>query len=185
MSRSLAQAQRLPNPKDPLKLPARSRPVGLTRRIGIHTSIAGGVENAAERAWRLGCNTFQVFSSSPRQWKPYQLATTQCAQMSGLRERYDLKPLVIHTNYLVNLASSNELFLQKSMEAFRGEVARALSLCAEYLVLHQGSFRGADREQGLRARREPGALVQQVLQAAARLDGEDIRYPVATTTTTS
>jgi deoxyribonuclease-4 len=69
--------------------------------------------------------------------------------MNRLRTKYDLKPLVIHTNYLVNLASSNELFLQKSMEAFRGEVERALSLCADYLVLHPGSFRGADREQGL------------------------------------
>lgn len=69
--------------------------------------------------------------------------------MSSLRARYDLKPLVIHANYLVNLASSTEVFLQKSMEAFRGEVMRALSLCAEYLVLHPGSFRGADREQGL------------------------------------
>src|SRR5947199_5472432 len=47
------------------------------------------------------------------------------------------------------MASSNELFLHKSMEAFRGEVERALSLCADYLVLHPGSFRGADREQGL------------------------------------
>jgi len=69
--------------------------------------------------------------------------------MHSLRTKYDLKPLVIHTNYLVNLASSNEKFLQMSMEAFRGEVVRALSLCAEYLVLHPGSFRGADREQGL------------------------------------
>jgi deoxyribonuclease-4 len=57
---------------------------------------------------------------------------------------------VIHTNYLVNLASSNDLSLHKSMEAFRGEVERALALCADYLVLHPGSFRGADREQGLR-----------------------------------
>src|SRR5579864_103264 len=69
--------------------------------------------------------------------------------MNRLRGLYDLKPLVIHTNYLVNLASSNELFLDKSMQAFRGEVERALSLCAQYLVLHPGSFRGADREQGL------------------------------------
>ena len=69
--------------------------------------------------------------------------------MNRLRARYDLKPLVIHTNYLVNLASSNELFLNKSMEAFRGEVERALALCADHLVLHPGSFRGADREQGL------------------------------------
>ncbi len=69
--------------------------------------------------------------------------------MNRLRAGYDLKPLVIHTNYLVNLASSNELFLRKSVEAFRGEMERALALCAEYLVLHPGSFRGADREQGL------------------------------------
>jgi deoxyribonuclease-4 len=65
------------------------------------------------------------------------------------RENYDLKPLVIHTNYLVNLASTTPLFLKKSIEAFRGELQRALAVCAEYLVLHPGSFRGADREAGL------------------------------------
>jgi deoxyribonuclease-4 len=136
--------------QDILQLPAPKRPPRLTsRRIGIHTSSAGGVYNAAERAYRLGCNTFQIFSSSPRQWAPYELGESQCAEMSRLRAKYDLRPLVIHANYLVNLASSNELFLQKSMEAFRGEVERAISLCAEYLVLHPGSFRGADREQGL------------------------------------
>ncbi len=136
--------------QDILNRPAPKRPPKRTsRRIGIHTSSAGGVQNAAERAYRLGCNTFQIFSSSPRQWAPYDLGQPQCDEMNRLRARYDLKPLVIHTNYLVNLASVNELFLQKSMQAFRGEVERALALCAEYLVLHPGSFRGADREQGL------------------------------------
>lgn len=136
--------------QDILKRPAPKRPPKLTsRQIGIHTSSAGGVQNAAERAYRLGCNTLQIFSSSPRQWAPYELGQPQCDEMNRLRARYDLKPLVIHTNYLVNLASSNELFLKKSMHAFRGEVERALALCADYLVLHPGSFRGADREQGL------------------------------------
>lgn len=136
--------------QDILKLPAPKHPPKLTsRRIGIHTSGAGGVENAAERAWRLGCNTFQAFSSSPRQWAPYELGSAQCDEMSRLREKYDLKPLVIHTNYLVNLASITPLFLEKSILAFRGEVERALALCADYLVLHPGSFRGANREEGL------------------------------------
>lgn len=129
--------------------PPKRHPRLTARRIGIHTSSAGGVQNAAERAYRLGCNTLQIFSSSPRQWAPYELGQPQCAEMNRLRVQYDLKPLVIHTNYLINLASSNELFLHKSMQAFRGEVQRALALCAEYLVLHPGSFRGADREQGL------------------------------------
>jgi len=136
--------------RDILKGPAPKRPPRLTsRRIGIHTSSAGGVQNAAERAYRLGCNTLQIFSSSPRQWAAYELGQPQCDEMNRLRARYDLKPLAIHTNYLVNLASSNELFLHKSMQAFRGEVERALQVCADYLVLHPGSFRGADREQGL------------------------------------
>ncbi|HET7207878.1 MAG TPA: deoxyribonuclease IV [Terriglobales bacterium] len=145
MPRSMAREQ------DILKLPPPKTPPRLTaRRIGIHTSIAGGVENAAERAYRLGCNTFQIFSTSPRQWQPYELARPQCEQMSRLREKYDLKPLVIHTNYLINLASMSEEFLAKSIEAFRGEMERAIELCADYLVLHPGSFRGASREQGLR-----------------------------------
>jgi deoxyribonuclease-4 len=142
-TRSIAREQ------DILKLPSPKRAPLTSRRIGIHTSTAGGIHNAAERAYRLGCNTLQIFSSSPRQWAPYELSAPHCAEMHRLRGHYDLKPLVIHTNYLVNLASSNQLFLEKSVEAFRGEVERALALCADYLVLHPGSFRGADREQGL------------------------------------
>src|ERR1700756_135465 len=139
-----------PTEKDPLKWPKAVRPQWRTsRRIGIHTSIAAGVENAAERAYRLGCNTFQIFSTSPRQWRPYELGRGQCETMNRLRQRYDLKPLVIHSNYLINLAATNEVFLKKSVEAFRGELERALALRAEYLVLHPGSFRGASREQGL------------------------------------
>jgi deoxyribonuclease-4 len=144
MVRSIAREQ------DILKLPVPKRPPRLTsRRIGIHTSSAGGVPNAAERAYRLGCNTFQIFSSSPRQWAPYELSLPQCDELKRLRGRYDLKPLVVHTNYLINLAATNQTFLKKSIEAFRGEVERALALCADYLVQHPGSFRGADREAGL------------------------------------
>src|SRR5262250_1524625 len=136
--------------QDILKSPPPKTPPRLTaRRIGIHTSSAGGVHNAAERAYRLGCNTFQIFSSSPRQWAPYELGHPQCDQLRLLREKYNLKPMVIHTNYLINMASVTEAFLKKSIEAFRGEIERALVLCAEYLVLHPGSFRGADRERGL------------------------------------
>jgi deoxyribonuclease IV len=140
--RSIAREQDLAHPP--------KRPPRLTsRRIGIHTSTAGGIHTAAERAYRIGCNTLQVFSSSPRQWAPYELSHPQCEEMLRLRAKYDLKPLVIHTNYLVNLASTNQLFLKKSIEAFRGEIERALAVCADYLVLHPGSFRGADREAGL------------------------------------
>lgn len=136
--------------QDILALPPPKRPPRPTaRRIGIHTSIAGGVHNAAERAYRLGCNAFQIFSTSPRQWRPYKLSRPQCDEMRRLRQKYDLHPLAIHVNYLVNLAAENQTFLEKSVIAFRGELERALGIGAEYLVLHPGSFRGTSREQGL------------------------------------
>ncbi len=132
----------------------------------MHTSTAGGVETAAERAYRLGCSALQVFSTSPRQWKPYELSASQCETMNNLRQKYDLKPLVIHANYLINPAAINREFLKKSVEAFRSELERALALCAEYLVLHPGSFRGMTREEGL-------ARVVESLAAAA--DGLDLK----------
>src|SRR5450755_806682 len=113
MPRSMAREQNTLQ-EHPPKYPPRLT----SRRIGIHTSIEGGVPNAAERAYRLGCNTLQIFSSSPRQWAPYDLARPQCDEMRRLREKYDLRPLVIHTNYLVNLAATSEVFLKKSIEAF-------------------------------------------------------------------
>jgi deoxyribonuclease-4 len=154
--------------KDILKLipPPKTPPPLSSRRIGIHTSTAGGVENAAERAYRLGCNAFQVFSSSPRQWQPYDLSMDQCQTMSNLRQKYDLKPLVIHANYLINAAAVNPEFLSKSVHAFRAEIERALALCAEYLVLHPGSFRGLTREEGL-------ARVVESISAAS--DGLDLK----------
>jgi len=153
---------------DILKLipPPKKPPERTARRIGIHTSTAGGVEHAAERAYRLGCSALQVFSSSPRQWKPYELGTSQCETMNSLRQKYDLKPLVIHANYLINPAAINSTFLRKSVEAFRGELERGLALCADYLVLHPGSFRGMTREEGL-------ARVVESLSAAA--DGLELK----------
>jgi deoxyribonuclease-4 len=144
MPRSIKQEQ------DILKMPAPTEPPKLTsRRIGIHTSTSGGPETAAERAYRLGCNTLQIFSSSPRMWRPYAIAASQCEAMTDLRAKYDLKPLVIHTSYLVNVAGAGSPFLEKSIAAFRGELERALALCAEYLVLHPGSFRNVSRQVGL------------------------------------
>ena len=107
------------------------------------------MQNAAERAYRLGCNAFQIFSTSPRQWRPYETSLPQCEELRLLRAKYDLTPLAIHVNYLVNLAAQNETFLKQSVVAFRGELERAIAIGAEFLVLHPGSFRGMTREQGL------------------------------------
>jgi deoxyribonuclease IV len=135
---------------DVLKQPMPPLPITYTRaHIGIHCSTAGGVEKAAERAYRLGCNAMQIFSSSPRMWRASSPAISQCIEFCRLAAEYDIDPVVIHTSYLVNMCSKTPEFLEKSVAAFRGEVQRALALSAKYLVLHPGSFSGGTREEGL------------------------------------
>jgi len=118
-------------------------------RIGLHTSIAGSLERAALEAAELGANTFQIFSSSPRQWKASVPSAPAIALLNKAREKYDLTPLVIHDNYLINLASADEGVRAKSIAAFRGELERAIAIGAEYLVAHPGNYKGQTIEQGI------------------------------------
>jgi deoxyribonuclease IV len=118
-------------------------------RIGIHTSIAGALERSAYKAAELGANTFQIFSSSPRQWKASAQSAPAILALQRAREKHDLTPLVIHDNYLINLASAQETIRALSIEAFRGELARAIAIGAEYLVAHPGNYRGQTVEQGI------------------------------------
>jgi deoxyribonuclease-4 len=118
-------------------------------RIGLHTSIAGALERSALKAAELGANTFQIFSSSPRQWKASVPSQPGIQLLKRARERHDLAPLVIHDNYLINLAAASEAIRALSIEAFRGELERAIAIGAEYVVAHPGNYRGHTLEQGL------------------------------------
>lgn len=112
------------------------------RLFGLHTSTAGGLDNAAREAVEFGANCFQIFSSSPRMWRASSLDPTRIAAFRALREKHDLGPVAIHCNYLINLAATDENVLRQSMISFRGELERALAIGAEYLVLHPGSKKG-------------------------------------------
>ena len=122
----------------------------MTRRIGVHLGTAGGASNAVERAREIGANTFQFFSSSPRMGRAPKVDPAQAERMRTLRAALNVSPLVIHTSYLVNVCSQTADVREKSIDAFRGEIERALTWGAEYLVLHPGSWKGLTRDEGLR-----------------------------------
>ncbi len=130
------------------KAGAGGRPAGPRPRIGIHTSIAGGVERAADRARALGCECLQIFSASPRQWRAITPSAAACAELTARRRQYGLEPLAIHVNYLVNLASAEASLRQRSQAAFRGELERAAALKADFLILHPGSMGAEDASAG-------------------------------------
>ena len=118
-------------------------------RVGLHTSIAGALEGAALEAAKLGANTFQIFSSSPRMWKASVPSAPAIKLLNNAREKHDLFPLVIHDSYLINLASADEVIRRKSIDAFRGELQRAIAIGAEFLVAHPGNYKGQTIEQGI------------------------------------
>lgn len=120
-------------------------------RIGIHTSRSGSLEKAASRAKEVGANTFQIFSSSPRMWRASVLDPEDVRQFRAARERFDLHPLAIHVNYLVNLASLDPLIRSNSIGSFRGEVERAVQIGADFLVTHPGNFKSCNTEEGIAA----------------------------------
>ncbi len=142
-------------PFDILKQPLPDPPPAPSRlKLGVHMSTSGGVSTAIERAARIGANTLQIFSSSPRMWRGQTIAPEEAARLRELRQENAIGPLVIHANYLINCCSEKLHFRQQSVEALRGEVLRGIQLCAEYLVLHPGSWRGLTREDGLAAAAE-------------------------------
>lgn len=118
------------------------KPVSLPIRVGLHTSIAGSLERAAEQALGLGCDTFQIFSRSPRMWKSPPLDPAAIGRLKAAREQHDLRPMVVHGNYLTNMAAADTAIRNLSIASFRDEVQRALALGAEYLVIHPGSYKG-------------------------------------------
>src|SRR5579864_2924480 len=118
-------------------------------RVGVHTSIAGALENAAHHAKKIGCDTFQMFSANPRGWRTLDPTQAVCEAFQVARKGHALSPVAIHDNYLINLASADALIRERSIAAFRCELKRAVALGADFLVTHPGSAKGGDPSKAI------------------------------------
>src|SRR5689334_2536380 len=118
-------------------------------RIGFHAPIKGGVHNALIIARDTGCDTVQLFSRNPRGWMAKPLESSDVKLFRKTRKFTNISPVLIHCNYLVNLAAADEDLLLKSRESFREEIVRALTLGVDYVVVHPGSARGACEADGI------------------------------------
>ena len=115
-------------------------------RIGFHVSISGGFSLSVQRAFELGCTCMQIFSRNPRGWAVKPLDKDDIAGFKKLRGQWDIGPVFVHTNYLINLASPRPDLYERSIEQFVIDLERTEHLGAEYLVTHLGSASGKDAE---------------------------------------
>jgi deoxyribonuclease IV len=118
-------------------------------RVGVHTSIAGGLPKAIESAVAKGCDGLQIFARNPRGWTARELEQDEVRAFRDARERAGLWPLAIHSVYLINLASQDPVLLERSRRAFREEIERGLALGADYLVVHPGNPVTAPADVGI------------------------------------
>src|SRR5260370_41151659 len=120
-------------------------------RIGIHTSIAKSYLEALESARKLGCNAVQIFSASPRMWQggSARIPEVDAQAFRARRDELRLGPLVIHANYLINLASGQRMLQTRSIQAFHDEIVRAVALGADFLVVHPGARGEATTHQAI------------------------------------
>ena len=119
--------------------------------LGAHVSVSGGVNNAPERGRKLGCDCIQIFSKNQNQWKSKPL-TDEAREgfKEGVKE-HEIRSVLIHDSYLINLCSPDEKKLKMSVDAFIDEIDRGDQLGINQLVFHPGSHMGEGEETGLRS----------------------------------
>ena len=146
-------------------------------RIGIHTSIAGSYLNALESARKLGCTALQIFSASPRMWAGGsgsgsgvgRIAAVDAAAFRARREELGLGPLVIHANYLINLAAPQPMLRTRSIQGFHDELVRGMALGADFVVVHPGAHGESRPEQAV------AMAIESIKQAARRVPMKRLR----------
>lgn len=118
-------------------------------RIGYHVSIAGGIFNGFEYAERIGCNSMQIFLSSPRSWSMREIGIEERNKFIERGKKADITPVVVHMPYLPNLASPNNEVYKKSVNVLCSVINECEVLGITYVVAHLGSELGEGKEKGI------------------------------------
>src|SRR5262245_22976321 len=118
--------------------------------FGAHMSIAGGYYKALEAAAALGMEACQLFTKNNNQWRAKPLSDEDIMAFRASRKRTNLKRLIAHDCYIINLASPNEALYRQSVESFVIELQRAEALGLDSLVTHPGAFVDSTEELGLK-----------------------------------
>jgi deoxyribonuclease-4 len=114
--------------------------------IGAHISTKGGLHTVFDRAAEINASALALFAKNSSQWKGKEMTDDDVALFSGKR---NVRPVLTHASYLINLATTNEEFHRKSIAAMIDELQRAERLGAHAVVLHPGAHMGEGPDAGI------------------------------------
>jgi deoxyribonuclease-4 len=116
---------------------------------GAHVSAAGGISKAIDRVEAIGGDCVQLFTQSPRMWRPTEHAQEEVARFRERRAEAGVRAVACHALYLVNLASRDPDVRAKSFAALRATMQTARAIEAEAVVFHVGSHLGYGFEEAV------------------------------------
>ena len=117
--------------------------------LGCHLSIGKGFTGAIEAAEDLGINTLQIFSHNASSWRMKPISEQAAAAFQARYTDSSVEYIIIHTMYLLNLASPDEALFERSIAALEEEIRRAGLLGIDRVVTHLGAHKETGTEAGI------------------------------------
>lgn len=120
-------------------------------QIGMHVSIASGLESSIDNAAAMGCTAFQIFTRNPRGWTSKPLLKKDITNFKKrlVKSKIDRFATVAHMPYLPNFSSPEAVPFMRSLNSLIDEAKRCSKLGIPYLVAHLGSHKGIGEEKGI------------------------------------
>ena len=117
--------------------------------LGAHMSIAGGLHLAVERAHEVKCECVQIFTKNSNQWQAKPISSEQAKEFQQALSQFQVRHPLVHSSYLINLATPEKQLWKKSIDAFIIELLRADQLGIPFVVLNPGSFTTSSESVGI------------------------------------
>ncbi|NPA52886.1 MAG: deoxyribonuclease IV [Aquificae bacterium] len=118
-------------------------------RIGAHVSSSKSLDLVFDRAIDIGADTIQFFLNSPRSWKTKTRTEQEIEDFHTKKNKYKIKPTVVHASYLYNLASEDKHLREKSIKGVINDLHLCEELDIDYYVIHPGKAKGQTEQQAI------------------------------------
>ena len=126
----------------------------MTRLLGAHVSVAGGLDNAFARGLESNCTALQIFTKNANRWQGKPISNDDALAFQQAWQKSGIGPVIAHDAYLINLASPKQDVWEKSKAALRDELLRCAQLGITGLVMHPGAHLGTGVKTGVERIRE-------------------------------
>lgn len=111
-------------------------------KFGAHISTSSPFSDAILRAEEIGCECMQIFANPPQRWNPVAIPEKEIDKFNDLNKKAGINPIIIHSIYLINLASDNPFFYEASIKSLIDDMKKASSLGSLGVNFHVGSTKG-------------------------------------------